>query len=58
MNRVTASPPAREIFEVTYVDSDLKEHSTEAHSALELKAVLEQIRVTGGYPKYVIRSIY
>lgn len=58
MNRVTASPPAREIFEVTYVDSDLKEHSTEAHSALELQAVLEQIRVTGGYPRCVVRCLY
>lgn len=47
-----------ESFQVTYVDSELKEHTIDVDTLLELQAALEQIRVTGGYPKYVIRSVY
>lgn len=47
-----------ELFQVTYVDADLREHSLEVDSVIELQLALEQIRVTGGYPKCVVRCLY
>lgn len=56
--RATATPPPREVFQVVYVDHELKEHEVEVDDIVELQAALEQIRATGGYPKYVVRSVY
>lgn len=58
MKRAIATPPPREVFQVVYVDHELKEHEVEVDELMELQAALEQIRVTGGYPKYVTRSLY
>lgn len=58
LRRAIASPPPSEVFQVVYVDHELKEHEVEVDNITELQAALEQIRVTGGYPKCVIRSLY
>lgn len=58
LRRATGSRPQSECFEVIYVDHELKEHSVTVDTALELKAALEQIREQGGYPRYVVRSLY